>query len=164
MSPLGIEPAAIGTNSFTITAVQLTGVYYIWTDSRTTNLTVSASEHPPLFAWNHVAVSWDGNVLMYYLNGKFIKAMSYTQPIGVPSIVLIGSRLYLGTAYYDGQLDDIRIYNRALTPQEIRLLAQSRMPETATPQRTRTVFYSSGLISYLRRRSYNSILGSGVLS
>jgi hypothetical protein len=65
---------------------------------------------------------------------------------------------------FQGQIDDIRIYNRVLTPNEIRLLAQSRMPETATPQRTRTVFYSSGLISYLRRRSYNSILGSGVLS
>ena len=65
-------------------------------------------------------------------------------------------------------VDDARVYNRALTPSEIRLLytggrGVGLLPEVK-PKRTRTVFYSSGLISYLRRRSYNSILGSGVLS
>ena len=115
--------------------------------------------------WTQIGATYDGSVLRTYRNGVQVGSLSVSGSIDASSANLrIGDNPSFSPRFFNGQLDDIRIYNRALTPSEIRLLAQSRMPERATPQRTRTVFYSSGLISYLRRRSYNSILGSGVLS
>ena len=118
--------------------------------------------------WVHIAAIIRGlNNHSIYINGTEA-TVSYT---GTQTAVNGGFVFNIGRIFTGGNnnygaagVDDVRYYNRALTPSEIRLLAQSRMPERATPQRTRTVFYSSGLISYLRRRSYNSILGSGVLS
>lgn len=124
--------------------------------------------------WYHLVASYDGGTselgLSIFLDGEkqaVVSSMSgaFTAPNLPTNPLWIGRRPGIAIdTYYNGQLDDIRLYNRTLTPNEIRLLAQSRMPERATPQRTRTVFYSSGLVSYLRRRTYNSILGSGVLS
>ena len=117
--------------------------------------------------WNFICMCRQGTTKRVFVGrpGGSLQTISAT----VSGNLLDQSFMRIGSAiensnFVIGAIDDIRIYNRALTPNEIRLLAQSRMPETATPQRTRTVFYSSGLISYLRRRSYNSILGSGVLS
>ena len=119
--------------------------------------------------WDHFVFLAGDIGMQIWRNGRLIGsnstpitrvANSNTFLIGSANMHDVGGVIY----YHRGNIDDCRIYNRVLTPNEIRLLAQSRMPERATPQRTRTVFYSSGLISYLRRRSYNSILGSGVLS
>lgn len=115
----------------------------------------------------HLACSRNSKgVYTVYVNGVPDGSATLASNLSLNNqIMKIGAHYALNTGYdSDGQIDDVRIYNRALTPSEIRLLAQSRMPERATPQRTRTVFYSSGLVSYLRRRTYNSILGSGVLS
>jgi hypothetical protein len=54
-------------------------------------------------------------------------------------------------------VDDARVYNRILTPNEIRLLytggrGVGLLPEVK-PKRTRTVFYSSGFVSFAKRSS-----------
>lgn len=75
--------------------------------------------------WYHVAATWDGATVRLYLNGVSDMApASRTTAIGVDT-----RPVYLGgrpgaTDYVHGALDDVRFYNRALTPGEIVRLMQ----------------------------------------
>lgn len=114
--------------------------------------------------WVHIAAIIRGlNSHSIYING--IEAtVTYT---GTQTAVNGGFVFNIGRIFTGGNnnygaagVDDIRYYNRALTPSEIRHLASSR---GAAYERSRGG-KKAGLVSYLRRRTYNSILGSGVLS
>ena len=77
-------------------------------------------------AWLHVAGSYDGEAgeLAVYLNGKRVgKSDGIPGRIGrVSAIIAIGSRD--GSAYLNGDIDDVRIYDRALGPTVITTLAK----------------------------------------
>jgi hypothetical protein len=82
---------------------------------------VYTSQTIDLNVWQHLAVTLDhtGHVVLYK-NGQPVK----TGMTGVPQIAIrntnyIGKSNWSGDGYYAGQMDDIRVYNRALTQQEI---------------------------------------------
>jgi hypothetical protein len=74
---------------------------------------------PPLSVWTHVAFTYDGTTVKGYLDG--IERLSVTDP---SSIQARGHSLRLGVdglyqQFFNGTLDDLRIYSRALNPSEI---------------------------------------------
>jgi hypothetical protein len=70
--------------------------------------------------WQHIATTYDGTNIHTYLNGQLEKTISSTGTISTDtSTPLFFSK---GSGGIDGALDDIRIYNRALTEREIRLI------------------------------------------
>ena len=78
--------------------------------------------------WQHIAGTFDGKLLKIYLDGKLKK--SVLRPVDkVDSCV--GGNLQIGRwwsgdrMYFSGSIDDIRIYNRALTEEEILILANN---------------------------------------
>ena len=77
-------------------------------------------------AWQHVAVVMNRAVtsLTYYLNGV-ADALTYSTEVfgsGIQSNI-IGSRLTSdASGYFDGKIDDVRIYNRALSADDIAAL------------------------------------------
>jgi hypothetical protein len=83
----------------------------------------------PLNAWHHVAFVADGTELRLYRNGAQVDAKPYQLLHFDPRIkaLAIGTKLNLsGDApeerdfnMWDGRLDEIAIFNRALTPDEI---------------------------------------------
>ncbi|MBT5689526.1 MAG: DUF5011 domain-containing protein, partial [Opitutae bacterium] len=85
---------------------------------------VSANVNLEADAWNHVAVTYDGFLKSIFINGEFITAMPAVIPInmgpnGVSTIGAIGS----GNDYFfNGLIDDIQIYNRAVPEGEIPFL------------------------------------------
>lgn len=71
--------------------------------------------------WYHVALTRQGTAFMYYLNGSLLSTTSNSvsiPPAGVP--LTIGSAE--GGFYFNGMLDEIRIYKRALTASEIQAI------------------------------------------
>jgi hypothetical protein len=73
-------------------------------------------------AWHHVVAAFDdaGNSVSLYVDGTLRNSKTTNQSIGVagPSPTYIGSRG--GTShFFPGQLDDVRIYNRALAPADV---------------------------------------------
>jgi chitodextrinase len=69
-------------------------------------------------AWNHVAITYDGTILRLYLNGQPDGSSS----VGKPEPELSGMRVGIdksGSTKFDGMIDDVRIYNRALSGSEI---------------------------------------------
>ena len=75
-------------------------------------------------SWYHLAVVWDDttNVTMVYLNGvsKGQNTSLVTNSIIQP--LRIGSYDATTDGFFDGTIDDVRVYNRALTYDEIKRL------------------------------------------
>lgn len=77
--------------------------------------------------WNHIAYTYDGNTITTYING--------IQELSIPGKVLktgasgetdvnIGSQL--GGSKFTGAMDDVRIFDVVLTPEEVLVLSQMK--------------------------------------
>jgi O-glycosyl hydrolase len=73
----------------------------------------------PLNAWSHLAVTYDGAALRLYLNGTHVASRSQSGSIAVSGGPLrIGGNSVWGE-YFTGLIDEVRVYDRALTRAEI---------------------------------------------
>lgn len=81
-------------------------------------------------AWYHVLVAYDSgsvnNTPLFYVNGDFQPATVRTAPVGTQlgntGTGYIGNSAALDRSF-DGRLDEVRLYNRLLNANEIRVLA-----------------------------------------
>jgi hypothetical protein len=78
-------------------------------------------------SWHHVAFAFN------YTADTFLGFVDGTEEITLDNTLAadIGDYLYIGrlqTGYYTGRIDDVRVYDRALSGREIGLLAQQRIP------------------------------------
>ncbi|MFO0978287.1 MAG: LamG-like jellyroll fold domain-containing protein [Planctomycetaceae bacterium] len=78
--------------------------------------------------WHHVAMSWDGTTMRGFVDGQ----EQFAQVIGATSVFFnptapwsIGSHTASGTRAYDGQIDEVGIYDRALSGAEIEAIYSS---------------------------------------
>lgn len=69
-------------------------------------------------SWSHVVASFDGSNVTYYINGQAVGTVAYA-PGYVSSIKRIGTTYNGYSAFFYGDLDDIRAYNRVLTGSEV---------------------------------------------
>lgn len=90
------------------------------------NIASSPANAISLNKWQHIAVVYDQQAgkVSFYVNGNLVGSSAYA----VPPLDSSGSPMYLGIRGYDkkrgfdGSIDEVRIYNRPLTGQEIELL------------------------------------------
>lgn len=77
--------------------------------------------HAPLEGWLHVAATYENETLSVYVNGVLRGWKQYPGGIATaPSKVAIGkSPAALNGATYYGRIDELSIYDRALTPEEV---------------------------------------------
>ena len=84
---------------------------------------VSAGGRLALEAWNHVALSYDGTALKIFLNGRLGGETRVERPrIAKPQRLVFGRRGdSSGDGYhFEGAIDEVAIYDRALSDAEIR--------------------------------------------
>ena len=72
---------------------------------------------PFIGEWAHVAVTFDGTTARLYLNGQEIGSGAFSLGNGATTGLRIGS-YNNNSPTFNGDLDEVRIYNRALTPDE----------------------------------------------
>jgi hypothetical protein len=72
--------------------------------------------------WYHVACSYDGSTAAVYIDG-LLAGRQAIEGVPVTSTAPLRFGYVSGYAYLNGALDDVRLYNRALNPAEISLLA-----------------------------------------
>jgi hypothetical protein len=78
-------------------------------------------------AWNHIVISNSGGYSSLYLNGSFIIKSQLPRPaigVGNSNFLKFGNALN-DSNNFKGKMDEIRIYNRALTQEEITYLANN---------------------------------------
>ncbi|MEM8526264.1 MAG: LamG-like jellyroll fold domain-containing protein [Bacteroidota bacterium] len=82
--------------------------------------------------WYHVAGTYDGTHLRTYLNGKLNSEFDYGGSTGISQTnfeLFLGTDLYsLSDDYLSGRLDEVRIYNVALTEEEIYEIGNVTVP------------------------------------
>jgi hypothetical protein len=102
--------------------------------------------------WNHVVVTWNDSILSLFLNG--IKRTEKDLPSGP----FVGNEpFYLGKGFdvdpgggiraFDGEIDDVAIWNRALSQQEITQLYNQGICQTSITV-TDTLLIHTGITSY----------------
>lgn len=79
----------------------------------------------PLNTWKHIVITSDGRIANFYLNGVLKSSVPTTFAENAndhTTEMYIGADTHGIPEYYRGKLDEIRIYNRELSPKEIKQL------------------------------------------
>lgn len=88
--------------------------------------------------WHHVAVTRLGNVFTMYLDARSVGTQTLSVTIANTADTRIGYRSDNNLAWI-GQIDDVRFYNRPLTPSELTTLATDR-GIAYMPRRVRSLY------------------------
>ncbi|MFT3684583.1 MAG: LamG domain-containing protein [Phycisphaerales bacterium] len=74
----------------------------------------------PANVWIHLAVTWDGALMRMYENGLLVGTYPYAQAIADTSpYTSIGVNSTFNNTQFHGTLDDVYMYNRALSADEV---------------------------------------------
>ena len=77
------------------------------------------SSNLPLNAWSHLAATYDGTTLRMFVNGTQVSSLALSGAVPASTQPLrIGGNAQWGE-FFQGRIDEIRIYSRALSPTEI---------------------------------------------
>ncbi|HDZ69172.1 MAG TPA: hypothetical protein ENH43_01990 [Phycisphaerales bacterium] len=74
--------------------------------------------------WHHVAGTWDGSIIKIYVDGQEDGSKGYVGSLqqGQTNNVFIGKMETFDPSYFNGLIDDVRIYDRALSADQIQQL------------------------------------------
>ena len=103
-------------------------------DTPASRIEIRTRERLRLGDWYHVALTYDGSGkasgLFLYIDGKLFETdvikNTLAGPIGTEAALRLGSKT-LGLPFV-GQIDDLRLYNRTLTPEQIEQIALHYQP------------------------------------
>ncbi|MBS3137107.1 hypothetical protein J4232_01615 [Candidatus Woesearchaeota archaeon] len=117
----GIVGSEVGTprTGFAFTLAN-NGQLYIWTAGDTWDGSNFASRIDDN-QWHHIAATVDSSKMLYFYKDS-IKDGPYSSGLfNVSTICYIGARYYSGIQeYFNGTIDEVKIYNRALSEEQIR--------------------------------------------
>ena len=80
--------------------------------------TILEIEPPASGSWHHAVYTFDGNIHRYYMDGLAISTSVEPPQHGKPTVLMFGN-YPTGDQFLKGKLDDVRIYDRALTGSEV---------------------------------------------
>ncbi|MFH1947118.1 MAG: LamG domain-containing protein [Candidatus Magasanikbacteria bacterium] len=69
-------------------------------------------------AWNHVTITYDGTEAKLYVNGVLSQTKPLTGPLQTTGYPLTIGEIN-GNYHYKGMIDELKVYNRAITEQEV---------------------------------------------
>jgi hypothetical protein len=78
-----------------------------------------APSAPALNAWTHLATTYDGTTIRFYVNGVQVATQAQSGAIAAGTGPLRIGGTAVWSEWYQGALDEIRVYNRALTAAEL---------------------------------------------
>jgi len=97
-------------------------IHWGWTDGVSNSL-VDSNTTITLNEWHHVVGVKEGTTIKFYIDGKPAGSgtISATRNVSSMRIGVDGLSGIGAIDYFNGVIDDVKIYNRALTPEEISL-------------------------------------------
>ena len=91
---------------------------------QTANYGVNGTTQVGMDEWHHVCGTFDGVNISLYLDGVVENTIENDVGIGISTDPLrIGANITYEDRYWDGPIDEVMIYNRALSSDEVAALA-----------------------------------------
>ncbi|MBU4373509.1 MAG: LamG domain-containing protein, partial [Euryarchaeota archaeon] len=119
---------------------------------------VDSNQNLPSDRWTHIVGSYDGQVMRIYFNGNLDTSSDYGNNMKIGTNNL---DLYIGSSiddprYFSGTIDEVRIYNRALSAEEIKQHYEGKqtsltLTKSASPTSVKLPTAELWGISWLRR-------------
>jgi len=108
---------------------QITGaaaLQFLMGDGATNSFSCGAACYINSNIWVHIALTYNGSVFRTYVNGINIANDTVSWNISAPTFPMrIGDGLTESNTPFNGSIDEVRIYNRTLSPEEINILYNS---------------------------------------
>jgi hypothetical protein len=123
--------------------------------------TIYTDEAIKMARWYHVALTYDDNFLMLYFDGKLVRkaVKKFRTRFLAGDSIFIGNRSSVNNErYFIGCIDDIKIYNRVLSADEVLKEYKARDPNTSRVIFKWSLFIlgllaiAAGTIWYIKRR------------
>ena len=98
--------------------------------------------------WHYFSSVWDGTDLTVSIDKESLGPVTFSSPLPGQSAsynLSLGSHASNSTFFFNGQLDEVRIYNRALSQDEITSLYQETRAQFTSSQATKD---NEGLVGY----------------
>ncbi len=137
-----VNPTANGASSWRAMAVKETATGLSWAlypfgdggfpsahAFTTSELWARGTTKPALNTWTHVAATYDGTTIRLFINGVLAATKAQTGSLLASTQPLRFGGDALWSEWFQGSLDEIRVYNRALSATEI----QTDMGSPITP-------------------------------
>jgi phage tail protein X len=86
------------------------------------NASASSYTNMPINEWTFITATYDGTSQKIFANGSEITSVSTSQTIETTGNSCIGRKAYASDEYFNGNLANVAIWNRALHPDEINAL------------------------------------------
>jgi hypothetical protein len=80
---------------------------------------------PVLNTWNHLVITWDGTTLKGYINGVVTSVPQTVVPVSNVNDFVLGYNYATSGAYFNGRIDEVGVWSRALTASEVTSLYSS---------------------------------------
>ena len=87
----------------------------------------------PLNTWTHLAATYDGTTLRLYVNGSQVGSRAVASPLLTSTGVLRFGGNSVWGEFFAGRIDEVRLYNRALTAAEIQADMAAPIGTDTTP-------------------------------
>jgi len=141
--PRMVSKATSGENAdhwFMLSSSREGGIKILRFRLRTDGITDEKKAHPDgtieLNVWIHATIAWDGATMLIYKNGVEVGSLPKTGNLDVdPSVGMAIGNQPDGAENrpFDGVIDDVAIWNRALTPAEIADVMTNGIPVAVEP-------------------------------
>jgi len=84
--------------------------------------------------WAHIAAAFDGTTMVFYINGEETGRGNFSLGEKTDATIEIGCDNQSGWNSFHGAIDEVRIYNNALSPEEIQTVMIGQMPLAYKPK------------------------------
>ncbi len=117
----------------------------IWKDEFGTNQVISGSVAIPESEWHQIAVTYDGTNAVLYVDGvQDGPPVPLAPPVENTQHFLIAAANYLSpTAHWDGSIDEVRVWNTALSTDQVRFIMNQELIEHSDNTVTGTIIPQS---------------------
>ena len=104
-----------------------------WRDSGGASQTTSSTVVIPEDEWHHIAVVYDGSEVTIYIDGVADVTASRNAPVNTTQSFFIGAAgKNTPTAYFHGNIDEVRVWDAALTAGQLRYIMNQEIEDNAS--------------------------------
>jgi Concanavalin A-like lectin/glucanases superfamily/Bacterial Ig-like domain/Bacterial Ig domain len=110
------------------------GRYYLTLGTGGFATYLDSGRAPAIGQWQHIAATYDGATARFYIDGAQVASRTFAGTVGNSNTWRMGAYEATPTGFFDGRIDNVRVYSRALSAAEVQANMWTPVsPETVPP-------------------------------